>query len=67
MNMTQIARTETPELSIEELDQISGGMIVPTNEASIIANIKAKDFANGSVFTGQSSFHDTIDLNDNLP
>ncbi len=65
--MTQIARTEALELSIEELDQISGGMSVPTNEAQIIAGIKAKDFANGSIFTGNSSFHDTIDNNPNLP
>jgi len=65
--MTQIARTEPPELSIEELDHISGGMSVPTNEAAIVANLKAKDFANGSIFGGNSSFHDTIDNNDNLP
>lgn len=49
MNMTQIARTETLELSIAELDQISGGMSVPTNEAQIIAGIKAKNFASGSI------------------
>ena len=65
--MTQIARTETLELSIEELDQIGGGMSVPTNEAQIIAGIKAKNFANGSIFTGNSSFHDTLDNNNNLP
>ena len=63
--MTQIAQTEALELSIEEL--IGGGMSVPTNEAQIIAGIKAKDFANGSIFTGNSSFHDTIDNNPNLP
>ena len=65
--MTQIARTETLELSIEELDQIGGGMSVPTNEAQIIAQIRAKNFANGSIFTGNSSFGDTIDNNNNLP
>ncbi len=67
MNMTQIARTETLELSLDDLDQISGGMSVPTNEAQIIAGIKAKNFANGSIFTGNSSFVDTIDNNNNLP
>jgi hypothetical protein len=67
MNMTQIARTETLELSLDDLDQISGGMSVPTNEAQIIAGIKAKNFANGSIFTGNSSFGDTIDNNNNLP
>jgi bacteriocin-like protein len=65
--MTQIARTETLELSIDELSQISGGMSVPTNESQIIAGIKAKNFANGSIFTGNSSFGDTIDNNNNLP
>ena len=68
--MTQIARTDTLELSVEDLDQVVGGMSVPTNEAQIIAGIKAKNFANGSVFTGTSSFNDTIDgnsINNNLP
>lgn len=55
------------ELSIEELGAVSGGMSVPTNEAQIIAAIKAKNFADGSIFTGNSSFHDTIDNNPNLP
>ena len=55
------------ELSIGELDTVSGGMSVPTNEAQIISAIKAKDFANGSIFTGNSSFGDTIDNNNNLP
>jgi bacteriocin-like protein len=64
MNMIQIARTE---LSEEELDHVVGGMIVPTNESQIVANLKAKDFANGSAFTGTSSFHDGIDGNNNLP
>ena len=54
------------ELSIEELNTVSGGMSVPTNEAQIIAAIKAKNFANGS-FTGSSSYHDTLDNNPNLP
>jgi hypothetical protein len=67
MNMTKIARTETLELSIEVLDQIAGGMSVPTNEAQIIAGIRAKNFAPGSIFTGNSSFGDTIDNNNNLP
>jgi hypothetical protein len=65
--MSQITRTETLELSIETLDQISGGMSVPTNEGQIIAGIKAKNFASGSIFTGNSSFGDTIDNNNNLP
>ena len=65
--MTQIEQTGTLELLPEELDQIAGGMSVPTNEATIIGEIKAKDFANGSIFTGNSSFHDTIDNNNNLP
>jgi bacteriocin-like protein len=55
------------ELSIEELNTVSGGMSVPTNEAQIIAAIKAKNFANGSIFTGSSSYHDTLDNNPNLP
>ncbi|MDA9405832.1 hypothetical protein XH80_03350 [Bradyrhizobium sp. CCBAU 45384] len=67
MNMTQLARIEILKLSIDELDQISGGMSVPTNEAQIIAGIKAKNFASGSIFTGNSSFGDTIDNNNNLP
>ncbi len=65
--MTKIARIETLELSVEELDQVVGGMTVPTNEAQIIAGIKAKNFANGSIFTGNSSFGDTLDNNNNLP
>lgn len=59
--------TSSIELSIDELDAVAGGMSVPTNEAQIISAIKAKDFANGSIFTGNSSFGDTIDNNDNLP
>jgi bacteriocin-like protein len=55
------------ELSIEELNAVSGGQSIPTNEAQIIAGIKAKNFANGSIFTGNSSFGDTLDNNDNLP
>jgi bacteriocin-like protein len=55
------------ELSIDELDAVIGGMSVPTNEAQIISAIKAKTFANGSIFTGNSSFGDTIDNNNNLP
>lgn len=55
------------ELSIDELDAVSGGMSVPTNEGRIISAIKAKDFANGSIFTGNSSYGDTIDNNNNLP
>ena len=65
--MTQIARTETLELSIEELDQIGGGMSVPTNEGAIIGQIRAKNGAPGSIFTGNSSFGDTIDNNPYLP
>jgi len=55
------------ELSIDELDAVVGGRAVPTNEAQIISQIKAKNFANGSIFTGNSSFGDTIDNNNNLP
>jgi hypothetical protein len=65
--MTHIARIELHELPIDALDQISGGMSVPTNEGAIIASIKAKNFANGSIFTGNSSFGDTLDNNSNLP
>ena len=65
--MTHIARTEVLELPIGELDQISGGMSVPTNEGAIIARINAKNFANGSIFTGNSSVGDTLDNNNNLP
>jgi hypothetical protein len=67
MNMTQIARTEKLELSLENLDQIAGGATVPTNEGQIIGQIRAKNFAPGSIFTGNSSFGDTIDNNPNLP
>ncbi|WP_439397318.1 hypothetical protein ACRQ5Q_09345 [Bradyrhizobium sp. PMVTL-01] len=67
MKMTQIVRMETLELSTEDLHHVSGGMAVPTNEAQIIAGIKAKNFASGSIFTGNSSFGDTIDNNPNLP
>jgi len=62
MNMTNNA-----ELSFDELEAVCGGQSVPTNEAQIIAGIKAKNFANGSIFTGNSSFGDTIDNNNNLP
>jgi hypothetical protein len=62
MNMS-----DNTELSIDELDAVIGGMSVPTNEAQIISAIKAKNFANGSIFTGNSSFGDTIDNNNNLP
>ena len=65
--MTQIARTEKLELSLENLDQISGGATVPTNEGQIIGQIRAKNSAPGSIFTGNSSFGDTIDNNPNLP
>lgn len=65
--MTDIARTEVLELAIDELDRTSGGLFIPSNEAAIIARIKAKNFANGSIFTGNSSFGDTLDNNDNLP
>jgi len=65
--MTKIARTETLDLSVEDLDQVVGGMSVPTNEAQIIAGIKAKNFANGSIFSGNSSFKDTLDNDNNLP
>ena len=67
MNVTKIARTETLELSIEELEQIAGGMSVPTNEGQIIGQIRAKNGAPGSIFTGNSSFGDTIDNNPYLP
>lgn len=59
--------SNTTELSIDELDAVTGGQSIPTNEAQIIARIKAKNFANGSIFTGNSSFGDTLDNNDNLP
>ena len=49
--MTKITQTGSLELSLQELDQIVGGMSVPTNEAQIIASIIAKDFARNSVFT----------------
>lgn len=65
--MTQETRTETFELSIETLDHVAGGMSVPTNEAQIVAQVRAKNFASGSIFTGNSSFGDTIDNNNNLP
>jgi hypothetical protein len=55
------------EFSIDELDAVNGGMRVPTNEAQIVAAIKAKDFASNSGFTGKSSFHDTFDNDPNLP
>ena len=59
--------TATRELSLDDLGRVSGGQSIPTNEAAIIARIKAKNFANNSGFTGNSSFGDTIDNNDNLP
>jgi hypothetical protein len=65
--MTQIEQTGTLELLPEELDKIAGGMSVPTNEATIIADIQAKNLKDGSIFTGRSSYHDTLDNNDNLP
>jgi hypothetical protein len=65
--MTQIEQTGILELLPEELGQIAGGMSVPKNEAQIIGQILAKDFADNSIFTGKSSFHDTIDNNNNLP
>lgn len=65
--MMRIAQYGLLELSSEELDGVAGGMSVPTNEAQIIAQIKAKNFADNSGFTGNSSFHDTIDNNPNLP
>ena len=66
--MTKLnTETETRELSVDDLGRISGGTSVPTNEAAIIARIKAKNFANNSGFTGNSSFNDTIDNNNNLP
>jgi hypothetical protein len=43
--MTKIAQTESLELLPQELDQIVGGMSVPTNETQIIGSIIAKDFA----------------------
>jgi hypothetical protein len=67
MNMMQVAQTVIFELSTAELNEVAGGMIVPTNEASIIAWVQAKDFASGSIFSGNGSFHDTIDNNNNLP
>lgn len=65
--MKQIAQTGISDVSPENLDQIAGGMSVPTNEAQIIAAIKAKSMAPGSIFSGNSSFQDTIDNNPNLP
>ena len=65
--MKQIAQTGISDVSPEDLDRIAGGMNVPTNEAQIIAGIRAKSMAPGSIFSGNSSFGDTIDNNANLP
>jgi bacteriocin-like protein len=56
------------ELSIDELDTVSGGQLNlgqfawfhPTYKTSFGNN-------NGSPLYGNGSFHDTIDNNDNLP
>jgi len=65
--MMTIRRTDELELPIDALDEVSGGMSVPTNEAAIISRVQAKNFANGSIFSGNGSFGDTIDNNNNLP
>jgi hypothetical protein len=67
MIMMTTTRTDEIELPIDALDRISGGMSVPTNEAAIISRVQAKNFANGSIFSGNGSLGDTIDNNNNLP
>jgi hypothetical protein len=66
MKMTQIARTEAFELSVEDMDGVSGGRAVPINEAQIIAGIKAKNFSNGSIFTGAGSLWRTLFIHHRL-
>ncbi len=65
--MLRIEQTGRREASLQELEHVTGGAMVPTNEAQIISFVKGKNFASGSIFTGNSSFGDTIDNNNNLP
>jgi bacteriocin-like protein len=55
----------TSELSIDELEAVSGGMQNLKNLAGFRTDIKYPD--GSSPLYGNGSFHDTIDLNDNLP
>jgi hypothetical protein len=65
--MKQVEQTEIRELSLEEIESVSGGTYVSTSNSLNVSLIKAKNYANGSIFSGNSSFHDTLDNNNNLP
>jgi hypothetical protein len=54
----------TNELGIDELEAVNGGMRSQANDPGFHLNILT---TNGSPLYGNSSFHDTIDNNDNLP
>ena len=55
--MTPITQSGPCELSAQNLDQISGGAKVPTNEAQIIETIRAKDFGDHNAFAPCSAFN----------
>jgi len=55
---------DTHELNIDELNAVSGGMQNLANLPGFHRDIQGN---NGSPLFGNSSFHDTIDNNDNLP
>jgi len=65
--MSQVEKTEIRELSLEDMESVSGGIFISSQNAANVSRIKAKDFANGSIFTGNSSFGDTLDNVDGLP
>jgi hypothetical protein len=65
--MTHVQKTEIRELSLENIEAVSGGIFISSQNAANVSRIKAKDFANGSIFTGNSSFGDTLDNVDGLP
>ena len=56
------------ELNFSELKTVSGGMRNLANDPGFHPNIKTPDNTpGGSPLFGNGSYHDTIDLNDNLP
>jgi len=58
----------TNELSIDELEAVSGGTRNLANDPGFHSTIKTRDNSpGGSPLFGNSSFHDTIDSNPNLP
>jgi bacteriocin-like protein len=61
-------RNEIQELSINELETVSGGARNQANDPGFHRTF-ATSFGqnNGSPLYGNGSFHDTIDNNDNLP